>query len=61
MYLLVSKFRFLEFLLLLSRVAPCLQVVTTNCLIMKTYSSRSKPLARKDKADLHFSFNFPVF
>ena len=32
MYLLVSKFRFLEFRLLLSRVAPYLQFVTTNCL-----------------------------
>ena len=34
MYLLVSKFHFLEFRLLLSRVAPYLQFVTTNCLII---------------------------
>ena len=33
MYLLVSKFCFLVFRLLLSRVAPYLQFVTTNCLI----------------------------
>jgi hypothetical protein len=33
MYLLVSKFRFLKFRLLLSRVAPHLQFITTNCLI----------------------------
>ena len=33
MYILASKFRFLEFRLLLSRVAPYLQFVTTNCLI----------------------------
>ena len=32
-YLLVSKFRFLEFRLLLSGVAPYLQFVTMNCLI----------------------------
>jgi hypothetical protein len=35
MYLWASKFRFLEFWLLLSRVAPYLQFVTTNCLISK--------------------------
>ena len=34
MYLLESKFRFLEFRLLLSRVAP--YHVTTNCLKMKS-------------------------
>jgi hypothetical protein len=33
MYLLVSKTRFLEFRLPLSRVAPYLQFVTLNCLI----------------------------
>jgi len=34
MCLLESKFRFLEFWLLLSRVAPCLQFVAKNCLIL---------------------------
>ena len=33
MYLLLSKFRFLEFRLLLSRVSPYLQFFSTNCLI----------------------------
>jgi hypothetical protein len=37
MYLLVSKFRFLEFQFPLSRVAPCLQFVTTNCLFFLVF------------------------
>ena len=35
MYLFVSIFCFLEFRLLLSRVAPYLQFITTNRLIIK--------------------------
>ena len=39
MNLLVSKFRFLEFRLLLSRVTTYLQFVTTNCLIEHPYEN----------------------
>jgi len=39
----VSKFRFLEFRLLLSRVAPYLQFITTNCLTEK-YLKYETPL-----------------
>ena len=50
MYLLVLKFRLLEFRLLLSRVASYLQFITTNCLIgIYNYVS-----AKKKKKPLKF-------
>jgi hypothetical protein len=70
MYLMISKFRFLEFPLLFSRFASYLQFVTTNCLIRKSFFSlkKVKMISKKLKgqglnslADLPLPFHIQVF
>ena len=60
MYLLVSKFDFLEFQLLLSRVAPYLQFVTTNCLITFPQDNVIALMIHMIKMNLWFMKQFVV-